>query len=297
MRICKVSINNYRGVQSGTVFFDGNTILVGDNNTGKSTVFEAIDLVLGVNHSINGPIIDEHDFYAGEYYKDGVSTELSIEVVITELNDEQKRHFANYIEWWNSNEKSIIQGPPAERTDDSNVCEALRLSFIGKYNPDDDDFMGQTFYSSTLREGNLPVSFSKKDKRLCGFLYLRTVRTGNRALSLEHGSLLDIILQLKEIRPKMWEDIISQLKGVSVAANPELGLDSIITSVQNSLSQFVSFEAADKPTIKVSNLTREHLRKVLTVFLDSGVVDSSGNAYFTPFSHQGTGTINTLVYS
>ena len=38
--------------------------------------------------------------------------------------------------------------------------------------------------------------FRKKDKRNCGFLYLRTLRTGSRALSLERGSLLDIILQM-----------------------------------------------------------------------------------------------------
>ena len=125
---------------------------------------------------------------------------------------------------------------------------------------------------------------------------LRTLRTGSRALSLERGSLLDIILQLKELRPQMWENVLSQLKSVAVAGDPQLGIEEILTSVQSALSSLVSFESADKPQIRVSNLTREHLRKVLTVFMGSGAYCEDGIEYATPYYHQGTGTINTLVY-
>ena len=52
----------------------------------------------------------------------------------------------------------------------------------------------------------------------------------------------------------MWEDVLKQLKGVSVANESELGVSDILTSVQDSLSNIVSYEAADKPQIKVSNL-------------------------------------------
>ncbi|WP_419588500.1 AAA family ATPase, partial [Thiolapillus sp.] len=46
MQIVRLTINNFRGVQDGELYFSGDTALVGDNNTGKSTVLEAIDLVL-----------------------------------------------------------------------------------------------------------------------------------------------------------------------------------------------------------------------------------------------------------
>ena len=90
----------------------------------------------------------------------------------------------------------------------------------------------------------------------------------------------------------MWEDVLNQLKGVSVANESELGVSDILTSVQDSLSNIVSYEAADKPQIKVSNLTREHLRKVLTVFMGSGAYREDGTEYLTPYAHQGTGTVN-----
>lgn len=295
MKVCKVNINNFRGVKSGTVLLDGDTVFVGDNNSGKSTIFEAIDLVMGPDRLVKRPAVDEHDFYAGEYLKNGVPVEIIIEVVVIDLNEEQLRHFGNFIEWWDMEQKALLEGPPASDTDKENIVPALRLQFKGNYDSEEDDFNGQTYFATTLREDMQPIKFQTRDKRNCGFLYLRTLRTGSRALSLERGSLLDIILQLRELRPKMWENVISQLKDVSIAADPELGINDVLLSVQSSLSTIVSYDTANTPQIRVSNFTREHLRKVLTVFLGSGVKDSDGNEYSTPYYHQGTGTVNTLV--
>ena len=73
------------------------------------------------------------------------------------------------------------------------VVEALRVAFIGKYEVEEDDFEGRTYFARSLEESDSPQPFSRRDKQYCGFLYLRSLRTGRRALSLEHGSLLDII--------------------------------------------------------------------------------------------------------
>ena len=67
MRIAYVDIGNFRGIAKGRIFLDGHTVLIGDNNAGKSTIFEAIDLVLGPDRTSRVPVIDEHDFYAGKY--------------------------------------------------------------------------------------------------------------------------------------------------------------------------------------------------------------------------------------
>lgn len=297
MKVVKLTITNFRGIKSAEILLSGNSVFVGDNNSGKSTIFEALDLVMGPDRLARHPVIDEHDFYAGEYIKDGTSQEITIEAIISGLNEEQTRHFGNYIEWWNTETKSLIEGPPAEATDGDNIVHALRVVFIGKYDVEEDDFIGQTFFATSLREGAHEEFFKAKDKRKCGFLYLRTLRTGNRALSLEKGSLLDIVLQLKEIRPQMWESVISQLKDVVVATDPALGISDILSEVQKSLSSLVSYETADKPQVRVSNFTREHLRKVLTVFMGSGALCEDGSEYATPYYHQGTGTINTLVLS
>lgn len=275
----------------------GHTVLVGDNNSGKSTILEAIDLVIGPERMARKPVIDEHDFFAGEYITETEeeNMNIAIELVITDLNDEQLRQFLNHIEWWDTTTSTIIDGPPPNTTDQDAVTPALRVFFNGYYDYDEDDFIGQTFYSSPPKDDNTYDPFRTTDKRVCGFLYLRTLRTGTRALSLEHGSLLDIILRLKELRPQMWEKVISQLQNVSVANEPEVGIVDILISVQKAIQSFLPVDCVNNPSIRVSSLTREHLRKVLTVFLGSGVNQADGNEYFTPYYHQGTGTINTMV--
>src|SRR3989344_5836870 len=86
LRIARINIENFRGISKGELLFSGHTVLVGDNNTGKSTVLEAIDLVLGPERLARRPPIDEHDFYAGRYIDaEGNPVSIKIEVVVVDL--------------------------------------------------------------------------------------------------------------------------------------------------------------------------------------------------------------------
>ncbi len=46
MKITRLTIENFRGVSKTEIEFSGHTLLVGGNNVGKSTICEALDLVL-----------------------------------------------------------------------------------------------------------------------------------------------------------------------------------------------------------------------------------------------------------
>ena len=296
MKIAQIKIRNFRGIKSADLLLPDHVVFVGDNNTGKSTVLEAIDLVLGPERLHRPSPIDEHDFYAGEYLgTDETPISINVEVIVTNLSEEQTLHFGNHLEWWNTETNLLLDGPPPEETDNPEVVHALRLGFEGKYDSEEDNFVGQTFFMSPEGEEGAKDLFRTQDKRRCGFLFLRTLRTGSRALSLERGSLLDIILRLREMRLNMWEDVLGNLRSLPVAENQELGISSILKEVQNSMRNFVPAEWAENPHIRVSDLTREHLRKTLTVFMGTGEKTTAGTEYAAPFSYQGTGTINTLV--
>jgi len=205
------------------------------------------------------------------------------------LNEEQQTRFKDCIEWWNTTTKAF-HAAPVEGVDHPDVHAAIRITFVGFYDPEEDDFKGETYFSRSLEEGGAPQVFYKKDKQFCGFLYLRSLRTATRALSLEHGSLLDIILRIKEIRPQMWEKTIGQLSGLTVASDPELGISGVLESIEAAIKKYVPREWGVTPHLKVSNLTRESLRKVITAFIATGDGDHAA-----PFYRQGTGTINMLV--
>ena len=305
-------------------------VLIGDNNTGKTTLLEALDLVLGPDRLNRQPPIDEHDFFQGKYLAEaaeaagealrgegadaelgaaqaavaaaddgvvevveavaGEAPRIEIEVTIADLTEEQKGRFGDYIEFWDSASNTLYGEPNLAGVDAATITEALRVTFHGWYDPAEDDFEGKTYFTRSLTESERLIPFSKRDKQVCGFLYLRSRRTGSRALSLERGSLLDIILRLKEVRPQMWEDTISTLADYSVASDPELGISGVLESINAALKKYVPREWGIEPHLKVSNLTREHLRKVITAFIATGE-----GSHAAPFYRQGTGTINMLV--
>ena len=61
MRVVSLKIENFRGIRSGFVCFGKHPVLVGDNNTGKTTLIEALALVLGRDRLVRE--LTEHDFY------------------------------------------------------------------------------------------------------------------------------------------------------------------------------------------------------------------------------------------
>lgn len=314
MYVAQIKIENFRGIKQAKLLFPKHGVLIGDNNTGKTTVLEALDLVLGPDRLNRRPAIDEHDFYRGMYTQvqnkhlekdeeevaflagqaheavEAPAPKIVIEVTVANLNEEQKGKFGDYIEFWDLNEKKLYDIPDPAGVDVASITEALRITFHGWYDKEEDDFEGATYFTRSLMEGDKPDLFSKRHKQLCGFLYLRTVRTGSRALSLERGSLLDIILRLKEVRPQMWEATIATLDKIVVAQDPALGISPILESINTALKKYVPKEWGIEPHLKVSNLTRDHLRKVITAFIATG-----DELHAAPFYRQGTGTINMLV--
>lgn len=291
MKIAYIDIRNFRGISQAKIYLNGHTVFIGDNNAGKSTIFEALDLVLGPDRLNKLPVIDEHDFYNGRYYDQVLgTTKIEIEVLVHDLSPEQIARFKNNLEFWNERTSEIIGAGEISTVDEVFVREALRVKFVGEYNQADDDFDGETFFCHPQNEEGRVTRFTKSDKRECGFLYLRALRTGARALSMERGSLLDIILHIREVRPQMWEKVLDELRKLSVAADESVGIKEILTGVQESLKEFVPSDWGADPHLRVSDLTREHLRKTLTVFMSTGK-----DGYHAPFQHQGTGTINTMV--
>lgn len=315
MRISKLSIRNFRGIASAELLFPSHAVLIGDNNTGKSTVLEALDLVLGPDRAHRMPPVDEHDFFQGKYILSepepvalaaeaahaapGLEIEpvedvaektapiIRIDATVCDLTDDQKARFMANVEWWDNDQSSVLEQPTAEQMVVASPC--IRVTFVGRYDDEDDDFSGETFFTKTDEDG-LRQPFRKSDKQICGFLYLRTLRTGSRALSLERGSLLDIILRLQEARPKLWEDSLEALSSLQLSDGAKGGLGEVLESVNTALKKYVPKEWGAQPQLRVSNLTREHLRKVVTAFMSTG-----DGEHLAPYYRQGTGTINMLV--
>jgi len=290
MKITRLEISNFRTVASARLEFDGHTLLIGGNNVGKSTVCEAIDLVLGPDRLHRFPPVQEFDFYNGKYLdenKDPIPIE--VEVVLIDLSDVIKNTCATHLEFWNPKERIVVND--IEDVDSGEPC--LRMRVVAKYNIEEDEFEAESHFSHSPdnAEGEYR-KVSKNVKRLCGFLYLRTIRTGARALSLERGSLLDVILKAADTRAGLWESTLDTLSSLDPPIDDGAAdLKVVLDDIESRISNYVALNGDGRKTrIHVSNLTREHLRKTLSFFLVT-----SENQEPVPFQNVGTGTLNALV--
>lgn len=88
----------------------------------------------------------------------------------------------------------------------------------------------------------------------------------------------------------MWEKTIEEASGWDVASDPELGISGILETIEEAMRKYVPSEWGISPRLKVSKLTREHLRQIITAFINTGESEHAA-----PFYLQGRGTINILV--
>jgi len=310
MKARYLRIKNFRGIEHGEVHFQPHTLLVGGNNVGKSTICEALDLVLGPERLYRRPVIDEHDFYHGRYLDDdGDPIDVRIDLVLTDLADEERRRFGDqHLRLWDNKTKSFIdeQAGGSERAEAKSVEWALPVCFIGRYDKEEDDFIGETYFchpEPILDEldpdqiaslGGGRAIFHRTHKRLAGYIYLRALRTGSRALSLQRGSLLDTILQLGgEGSAEMWKETLNHLSTLDPAIGDIPQLQTVRDSIKERLGTFVNLAPGDdSAAFFASDLTRQHLREVVRLF-----VATQPSEHLVPYVRQGTGSINLLVFA
>ncbi len=298
MKVVQLKIENFRGVESADLRFDGHALLVGANNVGKSTICEALDLVLGPDRLNKFPPIEEFDFYNGKYLQpkaaaegDPIAIPIRIEVVLIELTPEVQKRCGGHLEFWHVDEKRLLTAGEAAAAAPGISVPCLRLETAARYDPEEDEFTAETLYthSPNNTEGGKDA-VRREIKRLFGFLYLRALRTGSRALSLERGSLLDVLLRLQKVRTGLWEQAIKRLHELDIEQDAA-ELQPVLSSLEERLLSYVpATKPGRKTKLYVSQLTREHLRKTMAFFLAMREDQEE-----VPFQQAGTGTLNTLV--
>jgi putative ATP-dependent endonuclease of OLD family len=174
--------------------------------------------------------------------------------------------------------------------------------FVGRFNPDEDDFEGSTFFAYPQRpEGDYDpgdlggglAPFRRDDKRYCGYLYLRPNRTGNRALSFGRGSLIDTIVRLESDKAgSLWTSALGALDSINLAESTP-GFAEIRAQMLARVRKFLPVPDDDTAVgVRPSDLTREHLREVLRMF-----IATQPGIYPVPFNRLSTGALNVLVFA
>jgi putative ATP-dependent endonuclease of the OLD family len=95
MQLALLEISNFRGVKTGRVAFDRHSVLVGANNSGKTTVIEALALLFGRDRLVR--TLTEHDFHGGVPQPED---RIKLIATVTGFTDDD---FTAYPSWFGDN--------------------------------------------------------------------------------------------------------------------------------------------------------------------------------------------------
>ncbi len=147
MKLVELKIENFRGIRSLNLPLDGLTVLIGENNTGKSTVLEAIKLALtrsfGFRHASQ---FSEYDFYL----VDANATPQTAQPIKITL------HFAEEQE--NEWPDAIIRQMSEVIQLEANGLSHIWLQAEGAFNPDSASFETKRIFLNSSGHELIPKS-------------------------------------------------------------------------------------------------------------------------------------------
>ena len=184
MRISLLQIENFRGIKSGKVQFRDHTVLIGPNNSCKTTIVEALALVLGRDRLVR--TLTEHDFFGSAPRP---PDKIKITATVTGFEPEE---FTEHTDWFGDRRGIPLWFDPQNcevlptRTDD---CQQLacQIRFAARFDADSLEVETARYFNDgvdadVFADENY-VSIPPRLIRDIGFFLVPANRTWDRMLS------------------------------------------------------------------------------------------------------------------
>jgi len=185
VKVYKLEINNFRGVRNGEIVFGAHPVLIGANNTGKTTVIEALTLLLGRDKLIRD--LTEHDFF-GSTPKPADRIKLIATITDFPGNDiDQNDHWfrdRRAIPKWLDLTNGDLHSTPAN--EDWKLCCQIAAQAYFDYTSMSVEFLRYFHdYSDPIDpfDSDSPTIVPSQLIRELGFFLVRTNRTWDKMLS------------------------------------------------------------------------------------------------------------------
>lgn len=115
----KIEISHFRGIEKfSQVFSKGITCIVGRGDSGKSTILDAISLVLSPSYSIN--------FYDSDFYKCDITTPIQISATLIDLPEQFISKYGEFV--LGIKDDQIIEDMESENAENAETAITIKLT-------------------------------------------------------------------------------------------------------------------------------------------------------------------------
>jgi putative ATP-dependent endonuclease of OLD family len=195
---------------------------------------------------------------------------IRIDAVLSDLSEEDEDAFPNHLVPWRDNPPEVIDATEEGEDPFANAKTAIRVRFEGWYDPEEDDFLYETFFlpskSMTREECH---RFTREHKRRIGFLIYRDFRALTRPITLDPTTLFGRLLQSQEVIPQHFEEIINRLQGVLGLMTQDPDVEAILSAYKAEMERYLllsptsvsdlSFELTDGTRSQLKDIAQMHV--------------------------------------
>jgi energy-coupling factor transporter ATP-binding protein EcfA2 len=284
MHIVRLKISGFRGVRSADIALGRHAVLVGPNNSGKTTIIEALALLFGRDRLVRR--LTEHDFHGSA--PDEIARILCIATVTGFAPNDPQHHPAWFSpergveKWFDPNAKTLRAAPDAQHTKltvqiglaarfDLDELEAETIRFF----VDDEATLGDPF----AEDAHLRTIYAKALQEL-GFFLVPASRTWDRWISFSSELFRRVVGTRGDMpeRQRLW----TPPEGERLENQP--GLTDIVNSANEELRALL----ASAPKLQL-RLTATDSDSVLESVVPHFV---QGTGPTLPSQRQGTGLVS-----
>jgi energy-coupling factor transporter ATP-binding protein EcfA2 len=184
MIVSKLELRGFRGIRTGEISLQKFTALIGANNCGKTTITEALALVLGRDRLVRP--LTEHDFHGST---PGPTDRISIVATLTGFEPNDPQNHTDWFRWgrstikWQDADTGIVKSASDKQTDKL----ACQIAFAARFDHDSlETVTARYFYDADIdpfQEDAVIATVPTELIRQVGFFLVPANRTWDRTIS------------------------------------------------------------------------------------------------------------------
>lgn len=266
-----MAIDRYRALEHLSFNPGPCTVILGPNNAGKSTVLEALDLLLHPGLGRPRPAPSEVDFFRRD-----PDAGFQIEAVIGDLHGDFLAEVRNHLEGWREADAMVVPEPDGEGIEPIVRVRARAGSDL--------DLLHD--FSKPESEG---ARFHPGLRVQVGWVFDGRTRDPARQLAFYQGGLLDRLFGEVNLDPAV-EQLRGSLTQGAGSVNDDAAVAGVLGDLAGDLRRLALLHEGERPLFEVGGVSRRELLQALRLALPGGDVN-------LPLERQGRGAQRLLLVS
>ncbi len=242
MRVRRIKINNFRNLRDIEIFPSKTSVIIGENNTGKSNLIHALRLILDLNSRRLESELSESDINSTAYTAGIREFTILVEIGDLQRNQELETIFKDRL-CVDNNETYI--------------------SIEGKFYLDSslNNYIWEVNLLPDVQRQNNPLPLYPSQAQYIPLFFLDAVRESGREMRARgRGILAELLKEIKLDDVK--DDVVNHIKGANTSLQKNNEIKSLAGSISNLLTPFIAGGqgiislnvATEDPTNLVKNL-------------------------------------------